>query len=526
MIFAYCHGLGSVRAVLFCDNNAPRIWASINEGNSMQEFSMKRRNHATLAALKGALLAATLFATPAFAQTATPEGAKQLQNALIKTFGPVAFDKGIVSISPQGSAYAVKVDLNAARGEASKAGVTINVDPLVYMATPNSDGTYAVTTDSPINYSFSTDKDDKPFDMKFNAACKGSGVFDPKISAFSTYDASCPSASMVAHSPEQDIEANFGSINSKVTGQAAGSGGTTIGLSGTLNDFVEKITIKDKDTPVEVTIHAKSGTQDISVDSAQLTSILGIVSLAANAANPKDLIPQQDAIKQKVLAALPLWNNMSGKASLNDVSVDTPIGTVKLGSFEESIGLTGAIKDANYSIAIKYAGLELPQGPIPAWVAPLVPNQGNIDLKFSGVDLDGLARLAIQNFDATKDPPIPDSLTGQFLAMVMAGQPHVTLSPSTLTASSGAVSAEGTMSVFPSQQGKMTISATNLDQIIAAVNAAEVPDKQQTMMGVALVKGLAKTGPDGKAVWDVVFDAATKAISVNGQVLSAGGGDQ
>ena len=75
-----------------------------------------------------------------------------------------------------------------------------------------------------------------------------------------------------------------------------------------------------------------------------------------------------------------------------------------------------------------------------------------------------------------------------------------------------------------SQKGKVTISATNLDQIIAAVNAAQVPNKESALMGIALIKGLAKTGADGKAVWDVDFDAATKAVSVNGQVLSAGSG--
>ena len=492
----------------------------------MQEHRMKRRNYASLAALKGALLAATLFAAPAFAQTATPDGAKQLQDALSKTFGPAMFEKGVVSITPQGAAYAVKVDLGALRGEATKAGVTINIDPLVYMATPNADGTYGVTSDSAINYSFSK-QGDEPVDANFKLdGCKSNGVFDPKISAFSSYDVTCPGGTLVVHSPKQDIQASYGSITTKLTGQSAGPDGTTIGMNGVLSDFVETVVLKDE-TPMTVTVKAKSGTQEATIDNLRLGPILGIVSLAANAGSKKNILAQQDTIKQKALGALPFWDNMSGRFALSDVSVDTPLGQFKLGSFEETLGLTGVAKDATYGIGFKYAGLELPQGPIPAWATPLVPTQGNIDLKFSGVDLDGLARLAIQNFDASKKPPIPDSLTGQFLAIAVSGQPHVTLAPSTLTASAGAMSAEGSMSVFPSQAGKVTISATNLDQIVAAINSADVPNKDQAMMGIALIKGLAKTGPDGKAVWDVDFDAGTKAVSVNGQVLNPGStGDQ
>ncbi|MDQ0393870.1 hypothetical protein [Labrys monachus] len=487
---------------------------------------MKRRDYASLAAFKGALLAATLFAAPAFAQTATPEGAKQLQDALSKTFGPAMFDKGVVSITPQGAAYAVKVDFNALRGEADKAGVTINIGPLVYMATPNADGTYGVTSDSPIDYSMSR-KGDKPIDASFKLdGCKSTGVFDPKISAFSSYDVSCPGASLIVHSPEQDIEASYGAITTKLTGRSAGPDGTTISVDGVLNDFVETVVLKDSETPLTITIKAKSGVQSAAIDNLRVAPALDLVSLAANAGGRKNLIAQQDAIKQKLLAALPLWDNMSGRLTLSDVSVGTPMGEFKLGSLEETLGVTGVVKDATYGIGLKYAGLELPEGPVPAWATPLVPTQGNIDVKFSGVDLDGLARLAIQNFDATKKPPIPDSLKGQFLAIALSGQPHVTLSPSTFTASSGAVSAEGTMSVFPSQTGKVTISATNLDQIIASINKADVPNKDQAMMGIALLKGLARSSPDGKAIWDVDFDAATQAVSVNGQVLSAGkGGD-
>lgn len=489
----------------------------------MQLLRMKRRSPAARLAFRSTLLAATLLSAPAFAQGVSADGAKQLQDSLAKTFGSGLFEKGILSITPQGSAYAVKLDLSSTLAQLKGAGVTASFDPITYLATPNSDGTYAVTSDSPINYNFSGTQGDKPFAMKVAAPCKSSGVFDPKIATFSTYEATCASMSMEMEDPESNVTASIGQITQKMTGAAGSAGGVDITAIGSATDFVENIVGKTK--PLTIKVAAKSLNSDAKIDNLQLTTVLEFVGMAANSKDPEELIAKQAEIKQKLTAALPLWNNLSGTSKLNDVTIDTPIGPVKLGSLSYGVGMTGAVKDASYGIDIKYDGLALPQSPvIPGWVAPLVPGQGNIDVKFEGVDLEAITKLAIENFDASKDPPIPNELTPQFLALFMAGQPHVTLAPSTFTAPAGAVSAEGKMSVMPSQKGKVTISATNLDQIIAAVNAAQVPNKESALMGIALIKGLAKTGADGKAVWDVDFDAATKAVSVNGQVLSAGSG--
>lgn len=489
----------------------------------MQLLRMKRRSPAARLAFRSTLLAATLLSAPAFAQGVSADGAKQLQDSLAKTFGSGLFEKGILSIAPQGSAYAVKLDLSPTLAQLKGAGVTASFDPITYLATPNSDGTYAVTSDSPINYNFSGTQGDKPFAMKVAAPCKSAGVFDPKISTFSTYEVTCASMAMDMEDPESTVTASMGAITSKLTGTAGSGGGVNISTTGSATDFVENIVGKTK--PLTIKVSAKSLASDGKVDNLQLTTVLEFIGMAANSKDPKELIGKQAEIKQKLTAALPLWNNLSGTTKLNEVTVETPLGPVKLGSLSYGVGMTGAIKDASYGIDIKYDGLALPQSPaIPGWVAPLVPGEGNIDVKFEGVDLEAIAKLAIENFDASKDPPIPDELTPQFLALFMAGQPHVTLAPSTFTAPAGAVSAEGKMSVMPSQKGKVTISATNLDQIIAAVNNAQVPNKESALMGIALIKGLAKTGADGKAVWDVDFDAATKAVSVNGQVLSPGSG--
>lgn len=489
----------------------------------MHAFGMKRRKLASLAALKGTLLAATLFAAPAFAQSVSADGAKQLQASLTKTFGPALFDKGIVSITPQGSAYAVKLDLTPTFAHIKKSGVTVSMDPLTYLATPNADGTYAVTSESAFNYSFAKTEGEDQSSVKFTAACKSSGTFDPKLSVFSSYETTCPSASATVSSPQSDATVSVGAITSKITGVAGNAGGVTISTAGTMSDFVETIVGKDK--PLTIKITAKTATSESTAENFQIGTALDIIGIAAKAGDKADIAAQQGDIKQKLTAALPLWNNLSGKVTLNGVTVETPIGPVALDSIEENVGLTGAVKQASYGLGIKYNGLKLPDTPvIPAWAGPLVPAQGNIDLKFEGVDLDALARLAIQNFDVTKEPPIPDEVSAQALQIVMGGQPHVTLSPSTFSAPAGALSAQGSMNVFPDKKGTVTISTADLDKLSDALGKAQVPNMP---MLVAFAKGLAKTA-DGKAVWAIDFDGDTKAVSVNGQVLNPGsapGGD-
>jgi hypothetical protein len=486
----------------------------------MHAYRMKRPHLASLTALKGALLAATLFVAPAHAQSASADGAKQLQDSLTKTFGPALFDKGILSIAPQGSAYAVKLDLNPTFEHVKKNGVTVSLDPLVFMATPNADGTFAVTSDSPFNYSFAKAEGDEQSDAKFSAACNGSGTFDPKISSFSNYETSCPSLSAIIHSPDSDVTVSSGAITSKLAGAAGAAGVVTLSSAGTMADFVETIVGK-KDSPVTIKITAKSGTSESKIENFQIGTAVELIGLAAKAGDSAAIAAQQADIKQKLIAALPLWSNLSGKAVLSDVNVDTPIGPVALATFEESIGLTGAVKEASYGLGIKYSGLKLPDTPIiPAWAGPIIPAEGNIDVKFEGVDLDALGRLAIQNFDVTKDPPLPDAVTGQAMQIVMSGQPHVTLSPSTLTAPAGALTAQGSMNVFPDKKGTVTISTPDLEKISDALSKAQVPNLP---MMLAFAKGLAKNA-DGKAVWAIDFDGDTKAVSINGQVLNPGSG--
>jgi len=484
----------------------------------MQEQRLGIKNRLKRLSLGASLLALGVIASPALAADATPEGAKQLQDQLARYLTPAAFESGVMTVTPQGGAYALKIDMSMISQAAAAKGDAFTFEPYTYLITPKDDGTYDVSSNSPLSLSAKSNAGEKAFEFKLGMTdCEATGVFDPKLGSFSDMTSGCGKGEFVMHTAAEDVDATYGEIKT-TTKSVAADGGTTVTISSDIAGVTESISVK-QGQPFQATLKAGAAKQEVVFAGARITNVLDLVAFLVQTGGPEKALAAQQDIKDKLLAALPLWTTLGGNVVFSDVSIETPIGVVKAASFSEGIGLSGATKDASYSIGIKLAGLELPEGLVPGWAAPLVPKEGNIDMKLSGADLDALARLAITSFDATKNPPIPNELQGQFMALLLGGQPKVTLSPSKLTADKVEIGASGEMSVFPSQAGKVTVTATNLDAVTDAITNSDMPNKEQALMGLTMVKGMGKAGADGSTVWEVEFDVASKKVLVNGQPL-------
>jgi len=468
--------------------------------------------------LGASMLAFAAVASPALAADATPEGAKQLQDQLARYLTPQVFESGVMTITPQGGAYALKIDMAPLSAMASAQGNNFSFEPYTYLITPKDDGTYDVSSTSSFSIAAKGNEGEKAFDFKMAMTeCDAKGVFDPKLGSFSDMTSNCGKGEFVMHSPTEDVDATFGEIKS-TTKSVAADGGTTVTITSDIAGITEAMDVKGAQ-PFKATLKAGSAKQEVVFAGARITNVLDLIAFLVQTGGPEKALAAQQDIKDKVLGALPLWTNLGGNVAFNDVEIETPIGTVKAESLSEAIGLSGATKDASYTIGIKMAGLQLPEGLVPSWAAPLVPKEGNIDVKLSGADLDAMARLAINNFDATKNPPLPPELQGQFMAMLLGGQPKVTLTPSKLTADKVEVAASGEMSVLPSQAGKVVVTASNIDAVSEAITNSDMPNKEQALMGLTMVKGMGKAGADGTTVWEVEFDVGSNKVLVNGNPL-------
>jgi hypothetical protein len=183
--------------------------------------------------------------------------------------------------------------------------------------------------------------------------------------------------------------------------------------------------------------------------------------------------------------------------------------------------MDGVAKDGKIEYAVKASGLTIPQQMLPSWSVGLLPT--DIDLHFGGanIDLDSMAKKAIEAFDLNKNPPLSDEFGEALVTDFLAKTPKVVLGHSTVKNGAIEVAMEGEMT-FPGKkpEATMTVDVAGYDKIVEALQEAAKSDEQvaQAFPFALAVKGFAKTLPDGRLEW-VIDSKADGSVSVNGAML-------
>jgi hypothetical protein len=271
----------------------------------------------------------------------------------------------------------------------------------------------------------------------------------------------------------------------------------------------------------EITISGDGASASISMNGFQYDAMLDLLALVVRHDTPAGLKADQDVIKAAVLKLLPLHSGSKADIEVKNLAVGTPYGSVRLGSFGERFAFSGLTKQASATIGFSYDGLELP-AIVPEWAQKVAPKQGNIEFGVKDINADALVRLAIEKFDANHTPPIADEAKPEFLQILMASAPHFLINPSSLATGGIDVRFEGDMSMLPTQAGKFTISSQGYDDLQVALSNSNLPDKDKAFLAIAFIKGLGRTGPDGRLRWEIEFDVPNKKLIVNGQQLPIG----
>jgi hypothetical protein len=147
----------------------------------------------------------------------------------------------------------------------------------------------------------------------------------------------------------------------------------------------------------------------------------------------------------------------------------------------------------------------------------------DIDLNFGGanIDLDTMAKKAIEAFDLNKNPPLSDEFGKALVADFKAKNPKVVIGHSTLKNGAIEVAMEGEMT-FPGEKpdATVTIDVAGYDKIVDALKEAAKSDEQmaQAFPFALAVKGFGKTLPDGRLEW-MINTKADGSVTVNGAML-------
>lgn len=466
-----------------------------------------------------------LVSPPAMAEPATEQGAKAIREEIARYLGPKVIEKGIVTVKPHGDSYDLVYDLSSSKLGLPADGTQFSFGPYTTRLTPQEGGKYVLEQTAPsLDFVYKSGKAGAQTELVQRLKnCIGKGVFDPKAVQFTDHTMSCESAVFTMRSPIEDIDASIGKIDFTITGKVGDASKTDLNMTGDLLDLVETVTVKDPANPAPPMVLRADRVHETFVASGFSSPqfMQALAYFAARKAGDNGKAAQEQA-RAKLKAVLPLWQTLTAQIRYDNMTVGTPKGIIKIATVDTNLASNGLVKTGNVGLNLAMSGLVLPDGMMPDWAKSLVPEKATLDFNLTGLDLETIAGKMIEAGTDAK-PAQADALKAVLMPLLLANQPKLTFGQS-LTAPAYDVKGQGETSLLPAQQGKATVSTSNLDGIAAALGKAggSDPGPQRAAMGIAFLKGLAKTGPDGRLTWDIDFDSLARKVTVNGQSFGPG----
>ena len=472
-----------------------------------------------------ALISLVALGTPAIAQTVDSEGAKRLADTLSKYVGVTAFEKRIVKVAADGDAYELEVDLDALVGVIPKQDmVTFDFTPYALRIKPRADGTWDVAGNlSPGGRIEISALDQKQrFEWTFSGD-KFAGLFDPKLATFANAEGSFGAMTMTTVDANQTSESRYGASTITMKSAASPTGGVSISSTQVTRDISETHKFNVPESGLDFAIVLKAPRLAVASNLAgfKYSPILDLLAFGVANADLEKIKARQGELKRLLLAALPLWDRMDVDYGLEDVSVQTPFGTATAGRLGFAMALGGISQDGSLSYGFRIADLKVPTQALPAWTAPLLLTDLDLNIGAADIDLNRPARRAIEAFDLNQVTPVSEEVAAEIGSMFLADPPRIVMKPSFARTRDSEIAMQGEMSFAG---GKPTMNATfdvsGFDKIVEVLQAGAVTDPQaQQALPVALaVKGFAKTQADGRLQW-VVETKPDGAVLVNGTMV-------
>ena len=463
---------------------------------------------------------------PAFGQTVDSEGAKQLSDNLARYFGKQLFDIGFLKISVDGDAYKLAFDFKPAIDLLAKQdSVKFNFSPYALFAKPRSDRMWDISGDLAPSGSLEFNGPQGPQSMQISVKDgKFVGVYDPELAAFTSAKSSLAGMTMKSQDAKQRMEMSAGAGTATLSGAKAANGGVDVTLAQTIADFDETVTVDDPNSGMKFPLTMKS--PELSVDTAgkgvRTKPFLDLLAFAVAHEDEASLKASQAELKSLLQAVLPVWERIDGTYSFKDFTVGSPVGTFGATKLGVVFGMDGVARNGTISYGIKAAGLSIPKQLVPAWAATLLPTDIDLNLGGANIDLDTMARKAIEAFDLNQNPPLSADFGEGLKAGFLANGPKMVIGHSTVKSGAVEVALQGDMT-FPGGEkpdANLTIDVTGYDKIVASLQEAAKTDPQasQAFTGALAIKGFAKTLPDGRIEWDIIA-RHDGSVTVNGAML-------
>lgn len=466
-----------------------------------------------------------LSATPALAQTVDVSGADALKTSLARYIGSTAFDKGVVKIAVQSDAYRIDLDFNKlAALFAAPETFKIEVEPYAFSLKPRADGTWDVAGGMGPNGKVEFTVEDQKQGVQWQVADGNvSGIYDPALAGFATASGTFGALSTISSDPTSHSEMTIASGTIEMQSTKNASKGVDFTAVQTMSNMVQTMRVTSPEAGLELPVVIRSPTLSYSSSATgfQTQALLDLLAFAIANADEAKLKAAQPELKSLLRAALPLWQNMTGTYDLKELSVGTPLGIFSSANFAVGVAMNGVQQDGAISYDIKLDDLVVPDGVLPGWSVPLLPQDIDLKIGGTGIDLEGPVATLIDALDLSRDPPIPDAVGDVIAAQFMADPPKFVISRSTISNKDTEISAEGEMTFAGGKPAlTATVEAAGFDKVMEAIQAAtaSAPEAQQMYLVAVAAKGFSKTLPDGRLQW-LVDMKPDGAVTVNGAMV-------
>ncbi len=473
-----------------------------------------------------ALLAFLLSHTSTYAAPATPEEAKRLTE-LFQSY--VGKEPGIVSVVPAGDAYDVTLDVmaltkkaeSAAQAEPSK--VEMKMPPFVFHLTPQGDGKWAVAQDMPLDWSV-VEPGKTSVTVKAESI-KTDAIFDEKLMVFSSYKSDIVNLSgAVRDEGKETADApslNFtianvhGQGDANSTGIGIFDGNYDVSMSG-FSLSADSLPQTDGGEPITGKATLDRLAYKLALKGVKGQAFLdlfkwGMALPPENKGEDAKLTTVQEGeMKALVVAAMPFFQSISINYGFDMLAVTSPLGNAGLGKAAVAVELSGAVKDGFFREAITVEGLTTPQGILPPWSDPLLPDKFVFDFKVTDLDFDGVTKLVLAEPDVLDDTAERDVKAANdeklLKSIIPTGAATLTLQVGKLAGKTYDFDFSGSVSGGPDvpPTGSGIIKAKDLIPLITALGALpeELGMSQASPVLIAFYS-MAKKQPDGTLQWNL-----------------------
>ena len=468
-----------------------------------------------------------VFTSSAALSETSEDGAAHLVEVFQTYLGT---SEGVVSVEIDGDAYALTLDAAPLVAIATEAGGSASLTPMVMSLTDNGDGTWDVSQDQSLKFAFSipgaADVVEEVGSMVWE------GVFDEALMTFTSGQGKMTDIKVTEtisdpNSGEMSVDVTVASVTYDMTGGAGANGGADNTVNLTMTGLTETITTPASEgtPPIEISVALESLTETVTMKGLRPDTIYK--AMAWFVAHPTEDAMKAGKVEMKTILqeGLPLFEVMSGTGTATNLTVASPVGPVSVAEIGFAIDLNGVVADGKVREAFTISGVTLPEGIVPPWAVPILPQKLSFDVQVTDFDPAAAAGLLLGLFDLT-DGAEPDAAFDQTLLAALLPNKTVTigLNPGAVTGDGYELTFEGSMVAGPEMPiptGTALITLVGIEKLQAALDAAPDDIKGQAMMGAGMALGMAKPGANGELVWEI--DASTPgSLSVNGTPMMGG----